>query len=77
MGNIKTKRKKVFFTKTDIMSQIGGIGKELESLISDKVKKQVGFKKGHQKFRDIDVFHIYKDMYPLKNDTEIKEMIRY
>lgn len=77
MGNIKTKRQKVFFTKTDIMSQIGGIGKELESLISNEAKQKVGFKKGHQKFRDIDVFTIYKDMYPLKTDSEIKEMIRY
>lgn len=77
MGSVKTKRQKVFFTKTDIMSQIGGIGKELESLLSDDVKLKVGFKKGHQKFRDIDVFNIYKDMYPLKNETEIKEMIRY
>ncbi len=71
------KKKKVFWNKTDIMTPLGGLGKELENLISDEVKQKIGFKKGQQKFRDIEVFTIYKDMYPLKTDVEIKEMIRY
>lgn len=77
MKNSRIKRQKVFFSKTDIMSSIGGLGKELEFLISDTVKQKVGFKKGRQKFRDVDVFLIYKDMYPLKSDLEIKQMIQY
>ena len=77
MKNSRLKRQKVFFSKTDIMSALGGVGKELEFLISQEVKLKVGFKKGRQKFRDVDVFLIYKDMYPLKSDSEIKQMIQY
>ncbi len=76
-NKMASKKRKIVFSKTDIVSAIGGLTRDLESLLSDETKQKVNFKKGRQNFKDLEVFAIYKDLFPLKNDSEIKELIRY
>ncbi len=69
--------KKVRFNKTDIASICGIDPRNLEDYLSEQVKKQVEWKSGKCYFKDINVFEILKDIYPLKEDAEIKSLIKY
>ena len=68
---------KPYWFKTTICTMIGVTTDILEDLISDETKKAVDWKKGIQKFKDGAVILILKDLFPAKNDAEIREMIGY
>lgn len=68
---------KVFWNKTDIATMINISHHSLAGYLSDSCKEQVGFKGGKQRFRDNEVLIMLKDMFPAKNDAEIRRMIGY
>lgn len=68
---------KVFWSKTDISTIINIRHSQLSDYISQAVKEKVNFRSGQQKFKDIEVIEILKDMFPAKNDAEIRQMIGY
>lgn len=71
---IKTK---VYWSKTDICSIINVRHTQLASYISEEVKQKVNFKSGQQRFKDLEVIEMLKDMFPAKNDAEIRQLIGY
>lgn len=68
---------KVFWSKTDISTMINVRNSQLSDYISESVKTKVNFKAGQQRFKDIEVIEILKDMFPAKKDAEIRQMIGY
>ncbi|MEA5426813.1 hypothetical protein [Arcicella lustrica] len=68
---------KVLWSKTDISTIVNISNTQLGNYISENVKTEIGFKAGQQRFKDIEVYKILKDMFPLRNDAEIKELIGY
>ena len=70
-------KNKVLWSKTDISTIINVRHTQLSDYISDEVKKEVGFKQGHQRFKDREVILMLKDMFPAKEEREIRQMIGY
>lgn len=71
------KKTKVFWSKTDICTIINIRHSQLSDYISEEVKEKVKFRNGHQRFKDLEVLEILKDMFPAKKDAEIRQMIGY
>ncbi len=71
------KKTKVNWSKTDICTIINVRHTQLSSYISEDVKRKVNFKSGQQRFKDSEVIEMLKDMFPAKNDAEIRKMIGY
>jgi hypothetical protein len=67
----------VLWTKIDIAKFLDIEPKQLNLYLSDTCKEKIKWTNGKQYFRDIQVLEILKDLFPAKNDTEIRAMIGY
>jgi hypothetical protein len=74
----RTKKKPpVLWTKIDIATLLEIEPKQLNLYISHTCKNLVNWTTGKQFFRDSQVIEILKDLFPAKNDMEIRAMIGY
>lgn len=71
------KKTLILWSKTDIATAINCSHEQLNYYLSDKVKKEVNWKYGQQRFRDIEVLAMLKDLFPAKSDAEIRHIIGY
>ena len=71
------KRPPVLWTKIDIATLLGIEPKQLNLYLSENCKTLVKWTNGKQYFRDSQVLDMLKDLFPAKNDAEIRLMIGY
>ena len=67
----------VLWSKIDIATLLEIEPKQLNLYLSDNCKNLVKYRTGKQYFRDSQVIDILKDLFPAKNDAEIRQMIGY
>ena len=67
----------VLWSKIDIATLLEIEPKQLKLYLSDNCKNLVKYRTGKQYFRDSQVIDILKDLFPAKNDAEIRQMIGY
>lgn len=63
------------WNKTDIAVMLGVSPKKVETMLSQSLKDKIGWTKGKQIFRQIEVYELVKDLFPMFEQERILNLI--